>query len=119
MKNEIYYFGCWKDAGHYLHLPDGNFATRNLPSDFPCEWRQLDTLFLPHGIQHQGWAQLVKIDRSNTFWTILSFHDGRGGSHSTFVARGDHSREDMLTLCKKYFPHVFARMKFEVTFDWA
>jgi len=128
LKKQVYYFGCIKDPGHHLWALDTESLSRSerervIPSDL---WDKIDCWFapnlnentavLPKPIhQSQGHAKLTHYDESAT---ILSFWDRsvdhRPGSHSTFIASGIHTFEQMMLLTKEAFPKVWSRFGFVV-----
>lgn len=139
---KVYYFGCIGESGHYLWdkerppeltmserlLGPGAeaFAGRNVGSAWRSrETRELlrngqpwgmslDADLCPEGRQFEGVARLHHKDG----WTGLAFWDRsvdtRGNSHSTFIAEGTYTFDEMLTAAKAQWPEVWARFKFEV-----
>ena len=119
---EMYYFGCWRGVGHYLHASTGERLSLvdawRLPRDFPCRPAALDSSFLPPRLpQVEGRATLVHLNG----WTVLSFWDRSGdarpGSHSTFIVRGTHPFDVFCAMAQRTFPQVWARMPFLVV-EW-
>ncbi len=117
---EIYYFGCWHGAGHYLHDTQGRTIWRDESTGLPFPSRTLDTGFLPkpepgrsaeqpegvvHLTHHKGWTVIAFWDRSV---------DTRTGCNSAFAIEGEHAKDEALRLAREAFPTVFARFKFEV-----
>lgn len=112
MISTMYYCGQRDDSGHYIWTNDGSsypftkslklFGYLDNPDRFcgRCEGDAVVTL-------------LVEPPR-----TVVGFReysiDKRPGSHSTFMATGHHSYEDMIDAAKKLFPDVWARFKFQV-----
>lgn len=124
---ETYYFGCWRESGHYLWTP--NMARpQGCPFGYPekLNGRYLDCGFCPGIIVYKdgrisdsknvpdGQAAVVHVDD----WTVLSFWDKsvdhRPGSHSTYLIRGTHAFENAVIIARERFPHVWARYKFDV-----
>lgn len=108
----VAYFGCWDQAGHYLHTADGKcrgyesvgpWCARNL--DDPDRWhgkgtpQRLGVETLHH---EQGWTLLCMWDRSV---------DTRPGSHAIFLAEGTHDARQMWAFAREYFPTVFERLR--------
>lgn len=106
------YFGCMGDVGHHYHRPNGRIMSY---SEGPFGTK-IDGLFAPltGGKQVQGVAQLVY----ENGWTVLAFWDRsfdiRPDSNSAFLAKGEHTFEQMVKMAKKEFPTVWKRFKFEV-----
>lgn len=113
---EMYYFGCWKEVGHYLHTVTGSRrGMYAVPQDFPCAFAVLDCGVLPPCVpQVEGRATLVHLNG----WTLLSFWDRsvdtRPNSCSTFVVRGQYTFAEACALAEQGFPRVWARFGFEV-----
>jgi hypothetical protein len=115
------YFGCWHQAGHYLHDEHG----RNLwdmPEGFPWTIGLLDG-----GLLHNG--QREDVPDGRVFWTCggrslddlwLAFYwwdrsvDRRGACNSGFYVHGfKHTEpEAALEYACKVFPQVVSRQKF-------
>lgn len=113
--NDIFYFGCRREAGHYLFHPSGGTAYGyRVPDDFPCT-ETPDAVFLPKKQpQTEGIASLCHLNG----WTIISFWDRsvdiRSGSNSTFLARGIIDFEAIRNKAREAFPDVWKRFKFDV-----
>lgn len=113
---QMYYFGCWKDVGHYLHIMTGSrIGMYAVPEDFPCPFAALDCGVLPPRLpQVEGRATLVHLNG----WTLLSFWDysidTRAGSCSTFVLRGLHTFVETCALAQEGFPRVWRRFTFPI-----
>lgn len=116
----MFYFGCHREAGHYLWSSNGRQA--NVYKDTP--WgREIDGA-LVYGPQHRHYVDpayqqegAAKLTHEHG-WTAVDFWDRsideRYGSHSVFVKAGTHSFEDMMGWAKAAFPWVFTRFNFEV-----
>ncbi len=112
---KCYYFGCYKDVGHFMH------------SDINREWSDekfcksnpwgysIDTKLCPITGEIQGKCTINKKEG----WTCIAFWDRsvdtRFGSNSAFLAEGDYDFTTMLALFKEKFPEVFSRFKYELT----
>lgn len=112
----IFYFGCLGDVGHYLwdHM---SMSTRLVPTDFPCDWHELDGRFLtvPKSVPGiEGYGSLVHLNA----WTILSFWDRsvdtRPGSLSVFVIHGTLTFDEAVASAQEWFPRIWQRYKFQV-----
>lgn len=115
----IYYFGCWRDVGHYLRDTAGRTIWKEEEIGLPFSIYRLDTGFLPksergsseqpEGVLHhtieQGWTVIAFWDRSV---------DTRRGGNSAFVMHGEHTAEEALRMAWREFPTIFARFTFEV-----
>lgn len=115
MSNDIFYFGCMREAGHYLYHPSGGTAYGySVPNDFPCT-QIPDAVFLPKQLpQDEGVASFLHLNG----WTIIAFWDrsvdSRPGSNSVFLARGIMSFEAICAKSREAFPAVWKRFKFPV-----
>lgn len=114
MRDDAWYFGTWRQAGHYWWAP-GMHSTLGGPLPHPFDgvhppgaddrdpWRRDET---------QGVVRRVIVDG----WTVLAFwnrmDDKRPGSNSAFVVRGDLSYDDAMARAREAFPQVFARLPF-------
>jgi hypothetical protein len=101
---EAYYFGCWQQSGHRFVLPSMRSATYK--SGPPTPWGYgLDTsdFDVPewHTKKLDGWTAIGTRDR-----TV----DSRPGSISVFAFHADLTYADALSLARKTFPDVFARL---------
>lgn len=117
-ESDVYFFGCWREKGHYLYRPDGTAMQR----DFPVAGvRSLDTVFCPgrregyygtpEGAQEQSLSRVVHVDG----WTVLAFWDRsldrRYGSNGAFLARGTFDFQQMRLIAKRFFPTVLERVE--------
>lgn len=123
MAVEIYYCGVWggRGSGHHCRTPDGHLSMietnspwgehREPARDHLCAGF-LDPVPDPlqkrgqpfgwkHGVQN-GWTILATWDRSG---------DPRGGSHSSFVMRGELSQEEAMAAAEAVFPFILARIR--------
>lgn len=111
MMPEIYFFGCWQQVGHYLWRPDmERVGAHEVAEILGRNWKWIDGQCVPactrrwdHGM-HEEWTFLSSTD--NTV-------DDRKGSHATFIARGEFTREQMQEMVWKTFPAVCARILFQ------
>lgn len=117
--NEVFYFGCIKEPGHYLWTRHGHRIHHpshpELPEDFPVRIHILDGGLLPPCKQEiEGQAALWFTDG----WTIISFWDRsvdkRGACNSSFIVRGVHTFEEAVKRAREVFPSVWRRFTFEV-----
>jgi hypothetical protein len=111
--NDIFYFGCRREAGHYLWQGNRR-AWDNVPDDFPCTTTP-DAVFLsPKGPEVEGLASFCHLGG----WTIISFWDRsvdtRGKCNSTFIARGCFDFDSMCAKSREAFPDIWQRFKFSV-----
>lgn len=96
----VYYFGCMREPGHYMFTPDliddREFARRN-------PWGYgIDGLYKKERLSHKdGWTAWGRAD-----YTV----DSRSGSHSTFLAEGIFTEEEMIGLAKHFFPSIAKRI---------
>jgi hypothetical protein len=117
-KKDIYYFGCWGEAGHYLFRPNRTSVYRK---DHPGPWARIDGELAPHGPetrsknQVQGEAVLWHRDG----WTALGWWDrsgdSRGNSNSNLIAEGLFTAKEMISLGQEYFPEIMRRQPTPIT----
>jgi hypothetical protein len=116
------YFGCWKQAGHYLHGPNGMGVYRNhgLPPDLPWDERIMDTGFLKNGkVPDKPDGRVFwTCGGANAFWYAFYWWDRsvdtRGACNSGFYVRGfgwPEMKDAFSYACEKY-PMVVRRQKF-------
>jgi hypothetical protein len=109
------YCGCHGRTGHFFFFPGMNqiIVHNSSPSLL-----KLDTGFAPQDTYAEGEAWYHSGRSGDTRYNVISFWDNsvdsRPGSHSTFLILGDRSFNDALAECRKAFPEVFARFKFEI-----
>lgn len=105
----IYYFGCWKELGHYLWNKHGYTVKNQTP------WQDIDAFLCPNGPQIQG---VVKIHHKDG-WTAMAFWDRsvdkRPGSNSVFIAEGIYTFEEMKNIAEKNFLSIWKRLNFKIT----
>ncbi len=131
--SDVFYFGCWGEAGHYLHDPtghcpreshaiehfmfngekrhlDGNLAPRLLGSKLSCG--KLEGPYPRSAECPQG--QFLRHELSTGFtaiaWWDRNQGDTRGACNSTVLVRGSHTTETMLANFAHHFPSVKARL---------
>lgn len=112
----IFYFGCRREAGHYLWGPGrAMWRSSDVPADFPCTMTP-DATFLPprDNPEVEGLASFFHLNG----WTIISFWDrsvdSRGKCNSTFLARGVMTFDAICEKAKAEFPDVWQRFKFPI-----
>jgi hypothetical protein len=118
----VIYCGCHEVVGHFFYEPN---MVRLNPQTYAANYNslnQLDCGFAPQDTQAEGeaWYHSARCENGDTRYNVISFWDrsvdSRPGSHSTFLLLGDRSFDDSLAECRKAFPQVFARFKFEIKF---
>ncbi len=110
---KMLYCGCHRGSGHYLWTEhEQRLLWRDTVDTQPWGASIDGTLYL------RAVANGVAKHTQFAGWTALSWPDnsidGRPGSHSTFVAEGTFTAEEMLTMARSRFPWVFERFKYEV-----
>lgn len=122
------YFGCWNQAGHYLHDTAGHSLHRDRPSDLPWDEGIIDATLLRNG-------KIADIPDGKVYWTCggkdafwFAFYwwdrsvDTRGACNSGLYVRGfgyDEIQEAFDWACSQ-FPRVVAMQKFPLALqvDW-
>lgn len=114
------YFGCWREAGHYLHDVHGRtLYGSHKPVDLPWDEGLMDGTLLKNG-------KVPDNPDGRVFWTAggLAFWyafywwdrsiDTRGACNSGFYVRGfgAHEEEAAFAYACEQFPHVVKRQKF-------
>ena len=122
--SEMYYFGPLEDVGHFLFAEGGRHASRE-EYDWHPWGDDIDGAIQPGVVFERGsWrSKGALIDGEAVLhhkdgWTALSFWDrtidSRPGSHSTYIARGIFTFEQMVEMAKSRFAGRWGEMKFEV-----
>lgn len=120
---DSYYFGCWRDSGHYLWAP----GRCSVWGNHDCPWQdyELDAKLAPgttlvrgrHRTPHEQPEGIAALHHKDG-WTAIAFWDRsvdrRSGSNSAFILRGTHSFDETLRLARDAFPEIFARFAFEI-----
>ena len=113
----LYYFGCIREAGHYLwtdernsHYPDT--ISRQTPGLNPALLKAIDGVFAPHCLteyQPEGLYQesIVPPVRIVAWWDRSV--DKRPGSNSALIGYGFYTAEDMVEAAIQQFPSVMNR----------
>ena len=108
---EVLYFGCLREAGHYLHSKP--YRRLNYEGTPWGVW--LDTGLLPKGEQYDGQVFSAKKDG----WTAIAFWDRsvdtRPGSNSAFLVQADIPTDELMRLAREQWPEVFSRPYFPLT----
>lgn len=122
MNFPVYYFGCWTQAGHYLHAPGGHTLSRETVGPFSVYGKPLlpiDGKFTPGphpqygtgGLQDESFVALTYVRG----WTVMAMWDTsvdtRPGSNAAFLAEGSKNLEEMWALAREHFPRIVARLK--------
>ncbi len=113
--NELYYFGCIRQVGHFLFQSDNgravacHYAPRPFANRFGYNGERLDGMFCPPAT----WGTQVWMESNVGKWRIISWCDNsvdsRTGSHSTFIGYDYSTAEALLEDAKLRFSEVFAR----------
>lgn len=114
----MFYFGPYREAGHRFHEAGGYPMERRIESEIPWSaggaWC-IDGGLAPSTTRKNGIARLTL----SHGWTALSFWDQavdeRPGSHSTYVAEGIFTFQQMVDMAKERFSERWDKMKFPVT----
>lgn len=115
------YFGCWDQAGHYLHDARGTHIWgKNKPADLPWGDELMDTGLLKNG-------KVLDLPDGRVYWTCggdkafwYAFYwwdrsvDTRGACNSGFYVRGFGWPEEQAAFdyARKQFPFVVERQKY-------
>ncbi len=130
----ILFFGCWKEAGHYMRDPGGDMPRIQVGGMVTDRWSnvvpwgtRVDGCLaprLPNGAERpNGVASFhVSIEvlpgGEENVWTAISWWDNsidtRGNSSCTFLADHNGSASSLLAEARAAFPQIFERFKYEV-----
>jgi hypothetical protein len=120
MSGRAYYFGCWRDVGHYFFGPHMARLGRDERAESIVPWGYgVEKLANKWSRRHidpetEGLALLHHLDG----WTALAFPDfsvdSRGGSKSVFVFEAILDYDAALARARELFPEVFERYSFEI-----
>lgn len=111
---KCYYFGCYRDVGHFLRDSISKRITEEVLKSNP--WRySIDSGLCPKTTTLEGKCTLNKKDGMTciSFWDYSI--DKRPGSNSAFLVEGDYDFLTMIELFKEKFPEVVSRFKYELT----
>ena len=140
MTDRCWYFGCWNNAGHYLHLPGGKWDHRLEHYGNQPDRAHLDGTLAPRRHKRSGaicWSGQGKTSDErcrieydseelpqgqflrhvlNTGVTAISWWDRnqgdtRGACNSTILLEGDRTTEELLAALALHFPHVLENLK--------
>lgn len=109
----VVYFGCWREVGHYLWLPNMRRPDRDDPVlgwNAAGPFRRLDGTLTPRDTAAQSAAAIHHRDG----WTALAMNDytvdSRGKSNSVFVMDSDLSFQHAYAHALQAFPDVVKRI---------
>lgn len=115
----MFYFGPWRESGHHFHGPGGSAVDRAIEKSLP--WGPLHGWTIDCGLipnknyRAQGEAWITH----DHGWTALSFWDmsvdTRPASHSTYIAEGTFTFDEMVRSASRLFADRWNRMRFSVT----
>lgn len=119
----LFYFGPYKEPGHFLFLPGGARASREDEALLPWAW--IDGVLQQNcKIKFMRWATVGQENQGEALlhhrdgWTALSFWDRsvdrRGACNSNFFIDKICSFSEMLTICQQNFTERFLTMGFMV-----
>ncbi|AGC47249.1 hypothetical protein MYSTI_05976 [Myxococcus stipitatus DSM 14675] len=111
MRDEILFYGCWRDAEHELWTP-GRLRFGGQAALLPADLRppRLDGRFPPSDrTEQEGRACLHHLDG----WTVVAWWDRgvdkRRGSNSALLMRGTHPLSAVLEAAGANFPELLPR----------
>jgi hypothetical protein len=120
MSPRVLYFGCIRDAGHYLWNGERSTMYGDARQALPFNWTDLDGGETLPGARERGrWVgrggqSVCKLTHAHG-WTFVGCWDNsvdtRPGSNSTFLAPGTLTFEEVLALAREVFPSVVARIE--------
>jgi hypothetical protein len=114
----MFYFGPWDCAGHSFFGEGGTrplqYEAEHMPWGKRWLWK-IDGGLIPNkDYSDEGKAHVTH----GNGWTALSFWDmsvdTRPASHSTYIAEGDFTFEQMVEMASRRFAVRWNRMKFQV-----
>jgi hypothetical protein len=110
----LYYFGCWREAGHHLHDSSGRLVHSVGPFGYFGE--KLDSTFAPKDEPRAGYQDETRTSLTHyQGWTVLAMWDRscdkRPGSNAAFVIEGEKTELEMWALASEHYPQIVARLK--------
>lgn len=116
---EAYYFGCRnKEVGHYLWRPGLNGGMLGLSRPMNHWMNRVDGFFAPRTAAFEEEPEGIAAVHLVHGFTVLAFwdrsSDKRGNSSSTFMVKGLHDFDEMVSIAREAFPSVWERFQFEV-----
>lgn len=120
---EAYYFGCWKDTGHYWHDRSGRSILHRFDERFPESLRKghIDGNFCPGApVELYGRHSRPEVEGEASLhyiegWTVLAWWDRsvdhRSASNSALVVKGTYDFTAILEIAKAQYPHVMKRQR--------
>lgn len=129
MEPEMYFFGPWEGAGHYLFNEHGHSEWRK-EKEVPWGVEIMDGGLQPHtcGSLERGQPcyrgtcapQGIANVHHKDGWTALAFWDSsvdrRGGCVSVYLAKGDFDFTQMVEMAKTRFAKRWEKMTFDVIY---
>lgn len=115
------YFGCWRQAGHYLF--EQGMHSLGLGRDRQQERLMsfIDSTLCPPGEEIEGVANRTHLNFDGAPVTVLSFWDRsvdkRGACNSSFILPGVLDFTAAMAEAKRVFPEIFARFTFNIV-EW-
>lgn len=113
-KSKVYFFGCYRDGGHYYFDPETEQSIGR--REAPGPWGLLiDGRLAPPNDSTANKAIVTHKDG----WTALSFWDytidSRGNSNANFLTRGEYDFAEMIELATEQWPQIMQRFKTAIT----
>lgn len=112
-QGEVYFFGQYGSAGHYLHYKGKKRTIDEQPWGDHIDGGPLKQYRIPDDPKAREWC----CDRKDG-WTLIAIWDRSGdsrpGSHSTFIIEADIPSQDLWTLARAQWPEVFKRPGFPI-----
>lgn len=124
--DEVFYFGCIGQPGHYLWSPTGGKRWFDeLPEGFPDAWTfreshsgrayVSESSIAPRPMGPQGAATMTRVGD----WTALSFPDrsvdSRPNCVSVFMVAAPLTFAELLEEARRQWPQIFRRYDFEIS----
>lgn len=114
----MFYFGPWAQSGHHFRGEDGRMLPHDVEISLPwgssMGWK-IDGGLIPNKNYYAVGVAHVTHEHG---WTAISFWDmsvdSRPASHSTYIAEGTFTFEQMVETAKTSFAARWNRMGFEV-----
>lgn len=99
---EVYYLGCWREAGHFYWAPGMTRPKTTTPTPWGGDLDSREFADSREWVvwRKDGWTAIGR--RDNTV-------DTRQGSHSTFAFHADLTVEEAERLAREIFPEIFIR----------
>jgi len=105
---KVAFFGCWKQAGHFLYDPSGMM----MESFGPFIQESMDGIFLKPGHRIGGQVDIVYFKDHTVIAFVDNTVDRRPGSNGAFIVEGHGlTKKQCWAEAAKLYPQIVERLK--------